>query len=1470
MPGSLLLAISFSATIFLLYKVLFLDSIQLHFNWSSRSNFSIKESWKIMLILILLVVFVILTLSQLQKAPILYQSWIDISAIGWVRFFVALPLVFFFPGYIILKLLDRKSELNKIESFTISPLLSFLVVSLVGFVLITAHLSILSSGFDVFLVFYVALLVPYFVLRWGRKGEIGDAVAKKAPKLSVVLILLLVIASVLILVYAVQSHGIYPGDERDFLGASVGFEKIFPVTNGMYGPYPYWADLSTAFFFVLSGFPAVNSFEILHFFIVIQVLCFFLFAMSFFKKNERTAIVATVLFTFFAGFGWVYTLMLQNSQNVGLAQAIISSSNKTYDVSNIASQFGFTLDAPELLGFSCILLAIYVVRRQWKSHVTQCILSFAMITLSYLSHGIYDVIVFAVLFFGYQLLSEREHVHRTLKVGLASIAALLSVALVDYVAPGATYTDDRFGVVMASTAFVLTFFLFAAGLLISYARSRTSLSIPQLVKKVKNGFSTEYLRVILASLVLFVYGLSFILYFGAFQNLVPFDSVKYTAFLWPWFTYALRFGVVGFLAIGAILYYVLSRRTSDRESLTYLTFWAFAILVACWIGKSLPFLPSTITSMLLENKLQKYLWVPFCLLAAYVIIALSSKLNQSMHVGVQVSRFHPRSFIVAILISLVFVAGVSSSLLENNLYYLTSDKISTKEFQALNFLSSVMTPNTSVATIASGSVLNGYVGIPRERIFDNWWGPILYNTTSLESVINLLYSYNIKYLYVAHRDIQYINQVGNSYMFSHLLDNLAVVFNNSEVQIYEFPNITPPSATSTLGLVVSQFLPIVQPKEPDNNTVALFHFDETNGTLAEDAVNQSSNGFVVNASFVAGKINNGLSFNGISSYVYCGNNPALSITSNITIEAWVYLNANWSSTGIIAIKAEGTNWPNSNYYLRVDAQRTISFIWGDGTTFTQITSLQKLSVETWYLLDVGWDTIFIDGNEVPITVNGNATSHTTGTYHLYVGASHTPGSTVGVFNGIIDELSISNSSFVTQNLENVKVYDYYYPVEAVALANLNYTLLSDVNTDLTGYSTLLIADGSIQDASTLTQWAASGKTLVVLGTSDYGQMSGLFIETAGNNTLLSNRISVGQSSLSFPLIQVPMTKQLEGVAVIASYENDNIQEAPFALEKSVGLGKIVYIDLRPFLRAIENSSDIELGQSLFAKLGETLSILDLNFPTHNNVNQAVYPPSSAHFAFAEDVSFEGNANLSFSEFILPQGGLYANAIKSNELNLTDINIQSMSGFGDSFSTVNSNGGAIVGGTWNYAVVDVYQNFNWSISLPPNTKVEMRISNEKGVSDLVLENETMQISGVYIQSSNIPIEIYARNLSISVNGVLSFGSFNHKFPFWINQTGIRVVSYSDGGPITLEGTIVFPVYAVRDGTIFINGLTLYGNSSVPQTIPPEQNIDWENMLTSPVLFIWAVASLASVMYLYAKWKPSESTIKIKKKKNSWMK
>ena len=71
------------------------------------------------------------------------------------------------------------------------------------------------------------------------------------------------------------------------------------------------------------------------------------------------------------------------------------------------------------------------------------------------------------------------------------------------------------------------------------------------------------------------------------------------------------------------------------------------------------------------------------------------------------------------------------------------------------------------------------------------------------------------------------------------------------------------------------------------------------------------------------------------------------------------------------------------------------------------------------------------------------------------------------------------------------------------------------------------------------------------------------------------------------------------------------------------------LDLRPFLKAIEINSDIGLKQSLFAKLGSTLSILNLNFPSYTDLNQKVYPPALTRFAFAGSLKLQRGYDFGF-------------------------------------------------------------------------------------------------------------------------------------------------------------------------------------------------------------------------------------------------
>lgn len=74
---------------------------------------------------------------------------------------------------------------------------------------------------------------------------------------------------------------------------------------------------------------------------------------------------------------------------------------------------------------------------------------------------------------------------------------------------------------------------------------------------------------------------------------------------------------------------------------------------------------------------------------------------------------------------------------------------------------------------------------------------------------------------------------------------------------------------------------------PDANTRALFHFDELNGTTANDAsVNNNDAVVVSSAMFAAGNLNNALRLDGNNDYASAADSPSLRLNGPHTLEAW--------------------------------------------------------------------------------------------------------------------------------------------------------------------------------------------------------------------------------------------------------------------------------------------------------------------------------------------------------------------------------------------------------------------------------------------------------------------------------------------------------------------------------------------------------------------------------------------------------
>ncbi len=82
----------------------------------------------------------------------------------------------------------------------------------------------------------------------------------------------------------------------------------------------------------------------------------------------------------------------------------------------------------------------------------------------------------------------------------------------------------------------------------------------------------------------------------------------------------------------------------------------------------------------------------------------------------------------------------------------------------------------------------------------------------------------------------------------------------------------------------------------DANTAALFHFDEINGSSADDASSNNNDGTVTNGTFGSGQLNNAVSLNGTSAFVRANDSASLSFQQSHTLEAWTKFSSTFDAT----------------------------------------------------------------------------------------------------------------------------------------------------------------------------------------------------------------------------------------------------------------------------------------------------------------------------------------------------------------------------------------------------------------------------------------------------------------------------------------------------------------------------------------------------------------------------------------------
>jgi hypothetical protein len=913
--------------------------------------------------------------------------------------------------------------------------------------------------------------------------------------------------------------------------------------------YPLFGIFQSSMFYIFM--PALDTFQIVAISLnLFTILSFYAMASQYLNKyGEHVAAIATLIWSTFAGFGWLIFVSNVAKASTSPLLAIIGQADMlSYgDITWRRLFFYLAMEATFALAFA----VLYLLKRKDLSKLKQLLLMAILIIPIPLMHP-YATYLLLPLLLGLTIFCAKELRSQLNSAGYSlMISALASFPL--------NLILNVKGLNISFSLLTFSEYLILGSIIVI----ATSLSLPSTYLRVfGKNFLTICRRLLIPFLLLFIFA-SLILWLS---GEISFNFIALNLFGYvPLYLFPIKIGLAGLLTILAIYFLLInpSYRLKDISAIIFsllliVAFSIFMEMLQMEYVSTFTFNPNSELSVIVQNNILNFraermfeiFKIPLAIIASISLVQLKV-------VASKCTKKNAKHIIISCMIPIMLFAGMASTLLGFS-YYGTipsTNQVSTSELSMLSNLQNNLYA-TGKATIISPQTPVSYM------YFTGATTIVTESSAAWESKSPELplfvtrYSQTTPtYIYLEKpNDYQELNKYAGNYLV-HTTNITDTYLENSEVQIKEINNTSIPTSNSKTALIVPYDVQTSSITEPSHQlqehqyTIVSLSFEQNSQSV--DSYNELINYNNVQTSGPA-------YFNGVNNCLRIIDNQTSFNRLNVEFE---YQPLNLTNNQVIVSELDygfssKKSWEIAQY------NQSIGFkISPDGNDEVVLLTPKVLHPNTSYIVKCQYD-----GTTMNIYINNNIVATKS-----YKG---------GIFKSNTDiiigaELYNNNpTAFAKMQLNYIKILNgipeiresIFYSYDLLSAMGLNYTTVVSSDKTIGKYQTIILPYDDLisQNALDFIEKSQGNiSNVIILNTNGYGTLLDIFGNTT-STTFSASGILNSQNVEIQPSIEVTRINLNNNTKVEAQYVNNNFS-SPLIMTVTEGKLRLIYFNIYPLL-----------------------------------------------------------------------------------------------------------------------------------------------------------------------------------------------------------------------------------------------------------------------------------------------------------------